>query len=335
MLKELLEKAGGVLNLPKLDSKFFSYLSEQKQVAMLSLKNMDPEKLDQELTNMGMEILGIHDRHYPQRLKEISLPPELIYVKGKKEILSEEGLSVVGSRGMSSYGKAAGLKLLSPIAKKGVVTVSGLAMGIDTLAHEISVNNQTPTVAVLGCGLDRESIYPRNNIGLAQKILTGGGCLVSEYPPLSKPLKHHFIARNRIIARLSRAVLVIEAGKKSGALITANFALEENRDVLAVPGPITNSNSEGTNELIKNGAKPISQYQDILETLGIEETEEKKIELVGDERKLLELIQSGQNTIEEIFNNSVLDQQEILVLLTQLEIKQAIFKSPEGELLAL
>lgn len=212
---------------------------------------------------MLIEELSINNKFYPKQLKEIYNPPKKLYVLGNKEILNYFSVAIVGTRKNSKYGETVATNLSYDLASKNIVIVSGLALGIDSFAHIGALNAKGKTVAVLGHGLD--IIYPKENRNLARKIIQEGGCLVTEYPIGTQIEKEHFPERNRIISGLSRGVVVIEATEKSGSLITADFAVEQGRDVFAVPGEILSQNSFGTNELIKQGAKLITEASDILE----------------------------------------------------------------------
>ncbi len=225
------------------------------------------EKLDRE----DVRMVTILDEAYPRLLKEIYNPPAVLYYKGRLDDERDKYiLGIVGTRNFSDYGRQVVDKIVGEVAEMKVVSVSGLALGIDTLVHNVTVNKGGRTIAVLGSGLDRQNIYPSINRYLADKIAGSGGLILSEYPIGTMPLKEHFPQRNRIIAGLSLATLVIEAPARSGALITTQFAVEFNRDVLAVPGNIENENSAGTNNLIKLGARAVTSAADVLEVLNFE-----------------------------------------------------------------
>jgi DNA processing protein len=205
---------------------------------------------------------------YPPRLAELHDPPARLYLRGQPpEVLSRPAVAIVGARSCSSYGAQVARELGRELAQAGVVVVSGLARGIDGEAHRGALAGGGPTVAVLGCGIDRD--YPRSHAELARRIAESGG-IVSEYEPGVEPAPWRFPARNRIIAGLTLATVVVEARERSGALITADFALELGRDVFAVPGEITSALSRGTNDLLRQGAAPLLSAEDVLSTLGIE-----------------------------------------------------------------
>ncbi|WP_100399358.1 DNA-processing protein DprA [Bacillus sp. FJAT-44742] len=207
-------------------------------------------------------IITPFDSMYPRRLFQMHDPPWVLYVKGQTDILKKSSfLAVVGTRQPTSYGLQAMQMLLPPIIKKRAVIISGLAKGVDTRAHQLAVTHQGYTIAVCGSGFNY--MYPRENLPLS-RMISQSHLLVSEYPPHTPPAKWQFPMRNRIISALSDAVFVIEAGVKSGSLITASQALEQGRDVYALPGPIDSKVSAGTNKLIQDGARPILQPDDLL-----------------------------------------------------------------------
>ena len=221
------------------------------------------DKYEKYMEENNVELIHMYDEYYPEKLKELYDKPIVLYIKGDKTILNEFSLAVIGCREHTKYGEVAAIDISSKIAEKGIITVSGLARGIDSVAHTETVKVHGKTIAVIGSGLD--NIYPKENIFLANEIIKNGGAIISEYIVGSKPDRMHFPARNRIISGLSNGVVVIEAKKKSGTMITVDFALEQGKEVFAVPGNIFSINSEGTNELIKQGAKMVTNIQDILE----------------------------------------------------------------------
>lgn len=207
--------------------------------------------------------ISIKDKHYPDKLKQIYNPPRILYGIGNKEILSEFSIGMVGCRNYSEYGKKAALYFSYELSKKGIHIVSGLAKGIDSFSHIGCLKGNAKTIAVLAGGF--LTIYPKENEKLCHEIVNQGGCILSEYLPEDPPKKYYFIARNRIISGISDGILVVEAKKKSATSIIVDFALEQGRQVFAVPGNINNPNANGTNELIKQGAKLTTGLFDILE----------------------------------------------------------------------
>lgn len=247
--------------------------------------------------------------NYPALLAEIHDPPQELYVWG--EIPSDAPmLAVVGTRKASPYGKQVTPNIVGELSRAGLCIVSGLAYGIDALAHEAALDAMGKTVAVLGSGLDRKSLYPRDHWRLAERIVKGGGAVISEYPEGTPPERFHFPARNRIVAGLSRGVLVVEAPEKSGALITADLALQYNREVFCVPGPIISKNAAGANHLIQLGAKLVMNAEDVLQELGIEygaNSQEPIGNLSKIHQKILEALKPEPQHIDAIVETTKLD----------------------------
>ena len=228
-----------------------------------SHKKHDIDKHMEFMIKHSVDIISIQDEKYPEILKNIYAPPISLYIRGNKEILNDDGVAIIGCRECSQYGKNVARELAYNIAKHNINVISGLAKGIDGVAHKSAVLSGGKTIAVLGNGLD--TIYPNENINLAKEILKSGGAIISEYPLGEKPQKQNFPERNRIVSGMSKGIIVVEAKEKSGTLITVDFALEQGRDVFVVPGNINSENSRGTNELIKQGAQLITSYKDVLE----------------------------------------------------------------------
>ncbi len=226
-------------------------------------------KAEEELENikqLGGDVLILDDGSYPFLLREISDPPITLYVRGNWQACFESPcVAVVGSRRCSTYGENASLMLSRDLAEHGITIVSGLARGIDTAAHRGAINGHGKTIAVLGTGIDE--VYPTENAKLIDEILDSGGAIISQFPLGTPPISMNFPYRNRVISGLSYGVLVVEASERSGSLITARLAAEQNREVFAVPGNITSKNSFGTNYLIKDGAKLVQQWQDVVNEL--------------------------------------------------------------------
>lgn len=219
---------------------------------------------------MKIEKIAINSNEYPEKLRYIYDSPLQLYVLGNNELLNQKGVAIVGARKATEYGKKMAYKFSKELAEMGINIISGLAKGIDAYAHLGATQAQSKvmdskkvgkTIAVMGSGFN--NIYPKENIELARKIIKSGGCIITEYSAETKPEKLNFPKRNRIISGLSNGVLVVEASKISGALITADFALEQGKEVFAIPGDITREQSEGCNELIKDGATIITNSQDI------------------------------------------------------------------------
>ena len=269
------------------------------------------EKQGELLEKTKAEVITYWDRSYPPLLKEISDPPVLLFVLGDENILKEKTFAVVGTRKASSYGLSVTKRFVKVLSKYFVI-ISGMAFGIDSCAHDTAIKTDGKTVAILGNGVD--IIYPSSNRRLYEEIMKNG-CIVSEYPLGTKPAKFRFPERNRLIAGISVGTLIVEAGKKSGALITARYSADYGRDVFTVPGDIDREGSEGTNWLIKMGAYPVISPSDILEMYGISEKaiEEKNV--------LVSLIKKGINTPDEMAQRLNISVEQVLVELTRLELE--------------
>lgn len=238
---------------------------------MLQKKKLIPQQYSENIRKRGIKILTIFDKDYPERLKNISDPPNVLFIKSRLEIPAIAALarnkiiSVVGTRKMTDYGREVTAKLTRELVLKGFTIVSGMALGVDGVAHQETINVGGKTIAVLGAGV--EVIYPREHTGLYHRILDHDGVILSEVAPEKTVGRGIFPARNRIVSGLSQAVLVTEGAIDSGSLITARVALEQGRDVFAVPGPINSALTEGTNYLLKQGARLVTKVEDILEVL--------------------------------------------------------------------
>jgi len=271
------------------------------------------------------------DAEYPALLKQIADPPYGLFKRGPPLPADQTCVAIVGTRNCTSYGKTVASQLARSLAQAGLVIVSGLALGIDALAHQAALEVGGRCVAVLGGGCDDAALYPRHNLRLAQDILRSNGTLLSEFPPGAEALKHHFPLRNRIISGLSRAVVVVEAAEDSGSLITAHQALEQNRDVFAVPGSVLNEQSAGTNKLLKLGAIPCTGAQDILDQLSVAQPAGTPSadpgSLPAPERALLELLDRPLQA-DDIARQLKLNAAEVSGLLVALELKGLI--APQG-----
>ncbi len=293
----------------------------------ISFRNeLDLNKLIEITEKENIKIITLQDKNYPKLLSEIHNPPPIIYYKGNIDLNNDFLLSIVGTRKYSQYGKQAASEISLELAKNKITIVSGMALGIDSISHHSCLEAGGKTIAVLGSGLDYQSIYPSSNRGLAEKIIDFGGAIISEFPPGTKPLKYHFPQRNRIISGLSLGTIVIEAGIKSGSLITAYLALEQNREVFALPGSIYSPNSAGTNKLIKQGARPITSIQDILDTLNFNEIakEIKPKKIIGEndiEQKIIDNLSYEAIHIDEIARLTKLDTSTINSTLIIMEMK--------------
>lgn len=274
-----------------------------------------------------IKFIKIEDENYPEELKKIKQAPKVLYYRGVLPQLNEKCFAIVGTRRCSPYGQQVALKISSELADVGLTIVSGLAPGIDTFSHRAVVEKRKRTIAVLGTGLDEKSIYPQTNLDLSRKIIEYGGCLISELPEGTPGAIFTFPRRNRIISGLSLAVLVVEAKEKSGSLITADWAVKQNKKLFAIPGSIYSSNSAGPNKLIKNGAKLIANTNDILEELGLSHLEISKnnIEAENKEEKLiLDALKEELLHVDKIIEKTKLNASVTATALALMEISGKI-----------
>lgn len=276
------------------------------------------------------------DFHWPTLLNEVprGTAIEGLYVRGTLPSSDSLCVAVVGTRHPSSYGKEAARDIIKTLAShKNVAIVSGMALGIDTIAHETAIEHRLQTIAVLGSGIDERVIYPKNNIQLSRHIVEKGGALISEYEPLAHSERWTFPQRNRIIAGLSQAIIVIEAGEKSGALITGRLGAEYNRDVMALPGSIYSEYSRGSNLLIKEGAYVITRPNDVLDVLKLEHTQhiESPVQedLTDDELKIFQGL-SEEMPLDTLIQKTGLAPHTALATAASLEIRGIIKTTAAG-----
>jgi len=289
-------------------------------------EKLSPEKELFLIDKHKIKVILPEDQDYPSLLKEIHDPPATLFVRGTWPNATLPLLSIVGSRQATPYAERICETIVKPLARSGLIIVSGLALGTDALAHEATVDVNGRTVAVLGSGCDDYHIFPSSNRWLAKKIIENDGAVVSEYPPETEPQKIFFPIRNRIIAGMSSGTLVVEAGIKSGALITARAALENGRELFAIPGPFHSPFSEGTNNLIKTGAHPVTSADDVLSVLGMRCTEkinETKRPEPGSpaEAEILKLLSAQPIHIDDLARATNKNISEISHLLMLMEMK--------------
>ncbi len=278
---------------------------------------------------MNMEqikTISIENKDYPQLLKKIPDAPKTLFYRGELKA-NENCVAVVGARRCSSYGKAIAFDLAGDLGQAGLTVVSGLAPGIDTSAHQAVVERGKRTIAVLGTGLDEKILYPQQNLNLTRKIIETGGCLISEYPPATRGNTFTFPQRNRLISGLSLGIIVVEAKKKSGALITANWAKRQGRKVFAVPGSIHSLNSQGCHLAIKQGAKLIENSRDVLEELNLPILTCNSKHLSGENKEetlILEALKQGPLYIDKIIEAADLSPDKVAGNLSIMEIQGKI-----------
>ncbi|MCX5701878.1 MAG: DNA-processing protein DprA [Candidatus Omnitrophica bacterium] len=342
-LKKLLDYFGkpeNILKAPRQKLMQVSNIGEKIAEKISSFKTEDLKKELELAKKLNLRIITFEDADYPQNLKNIPDPPIVLYVRG--ELKKEDNLSIaiVGSRRASFYGLSSAERFAQELSSRGFTIVSGMARGIDTYAHRGALKAGTRTIAVMGSGFNQ--IYPPENKKLAKEI-TKNGAVISELPINSEPLPQNFPRRNRVISGLSLGVLVVEAARNSGALITADFALEQGRDVFALPGKIDSNTSFGTNELIKQGAKLISCVDDIIEEFSFLKTTKtppkyKPVELKNDDRQdgllssdesiLYNLVSGESISLDEIVEKTNLSVGIVYNTLLRLQFKKLIKELP-------
>lgn len=326
-----------LLSLDAASLRGVSFLEAADSAKIISVRESAPFRKEiEDIVHSSCSVLTLGDASYPALLKEIYSPPPVLYVRGNPQSLSGFSVAMVGSRRASSYGVAVAERFAYKLGLYGVTVVSGFARGIDTASCRGALNARGKTIAVLGSGV--YNIYPKENEPLIEKIIEYEGAVVSEFPLHTAPLAAHFPRRNRIISGLSRAVVVVEAARKSGALITASCALEQNRDVFAIPGNITTPLSEGTHALIKEGACLVRSPEEILEELRYSfvppahgragEDSRFSEEALTPEEKLLYTILDTERSVEEIAGLCSLDIRRILQVLFTLRNRNIIKELP-------
>lgn len=318
-----------------------SQLTEEISSRIIQTRDkINPDREWQKLETENIIIITKQDENYPKPLKQIPQPPHLLYIRGKLPKENQLCISVVGSRKYTSYGKQACEKIVSGLASCGVSIISGLALGIDSIAHQATLDVGGTTIAILGTGIDSKTIYPAQNLNLANNILKTDGALISEFAPGTKAMPYHFPMRNRIVSGLSRGVLIVEASEKSGSLITAGLALEQNRDVFAIPGPIFSESSKGTNNLIKQGAKIVASAEDIIEEYLDSMPHSNKdistgklplLDLSEDENRILESLSSEPLELDQLLKSANIRANQFNSVLTMLEIR-GIIKNRNGKI---
>ncbi len=341
-LKRLLESFGRVSRIIKAkESQLLGVRDIGEGIAAGIVKcASETDSLKKELALIekeNVQIITISDDQYPASLKEIYDPPPVLYLKGSLLSSDLNSVALVGSRRASFYGQSMCERLAYELAAKGISVVSGLARGIDTAAHRGALRARGRTIAVLGSGITR--IYPRENKELAEQI-SNSGCLLSEFPLCAHPARENFPRRNRIISGLSLGVVIVEAAQRSGALITANFALEQGREVFAVPGKIDSLTSWGTHSLIKDGAKLVENANDIITELGLDinpslgKNKEKRQgecllpNLTSEEKEIYSFLSTDPQYIDEIAKVSGVSLVKVLSLLVKLELKKLTRQLP-------
>ncbi|MDO8494956.1 MAG: DNA-processing protein DprA [bacterium] len=286
---------------------------------------INPQKEYARVLDTGLQIITLNDPAYPPSLKNVADRPFLLYIKGNADILNNLCFGIVGTRNPTDYGRRATPVIAEGIAKAGFTIVSGLAMGIDGMAHQTAVKNKLPTIAVLGGGINDNSIVQQNQ-ALSKDIIKTGGAIISEYSLNVHGHKQSFPQRNRIISGLSKGILVVEADEKSGSLITARCALDQNRDVFAVPGSIFSPRSQGPNNLIRAGAKLVASASDILTDYNIQYNLFKPVVAPANEleKKILKSIGHETVTLDQIIRQTERPTREVVSCLMDMELESKV-----------
>ena len=314
---------GIILNSSESKLRRFGLSNKLIREILYCQEHFTPEWVISELKRYKVSAITINNPSYPRLLKEIYDPPSIIYFRGRLD-LNSLMIGVVGSRKPTDYGKHVTYDTAYKLASNGICIVSGLALGIDSIAHQAALDAKGKTVAVMGCGLDK--IYPTSHERLANEIISKGGSIISEFPIGAPPMKYNFPARNRIISGLGQALIVTEAAKDSGSLITATDALEQNREVFAIPGSIHNINSSGPNNLIKRGAHLMESVSDIYDELGLKSPEvavaiRKIVPRNQLEEVVIECLKSQPKHIDQIIKEISLGHNKVSSTLTIMEIE--------------
>lgn len=328
-----------LFNFSKTKLRSYERVGEATALAILSFKDWDKvDRIIEQSANIGAHIITLADKEYPQLLKEIYDPPLILWIKGDVNALAKPGIGVIGTRNASTSGKKIANKLSSELASQGLCIFSGLAYGIDTIAHKAALESEGITVAVLGSGID--VLYPPENKDVANKIVKSGGAVISEFPLGTIPDKGNFPERNRVVSGLSLGVLVVESGIKGGSMITAEMALDQNREVFAVPHSLENASGTGCNYLIKKGAAKLVQVvDDILVELPIHlnkddntispiVTEEpanwRSLELDEQSTQICEILENMPYQIDDLADLMEVNTSQLLVTLLQLEMQDVV-----------
>ena len=336
-LSRLLEYFGKPENILKAPTEELTHvfgIADKIAAKIASLRKEDLSKEFASAKKLGLKIITLYDKDYPENLKNIPGAPIVLYIKGELKEEDKSAIAIVGSRRASFYGMSCAERFGFELAENKFSVVSGMARGIDTCAHRGALKASGRTIAVIGSGFNH--LYPLENERLAEEISLSGA-VISEFPIDTKPLPHNFPRRNRLISGLSLGVLVVEAAGNSGALITADFALEQGREVFAIPGKVDSNNSFGTNELIKQGAKLVSCADDIMDEFILpskplvkEAARENKNESLVDcnEAKVYDLINEKSVQLDELVEKSSLDIPQISDILLKLRLKKLVRELP-------
>ncbi len=299
--------------------------SRQRENILIERKQINPEKIHNALQKYGIGLLLYKDPLYPTCLKKIHCPPPLLFYKGNPQKLQGQNVAVVGTRKASSYGKKQAFKIAQTLSSQNITIVSGLAIGIDSRAHQAAFNQRGGTIAVLGGSLLPQDIYPPQAKNLTREIIENNGLILSESPPFIPLHPGCFPQRNRIIAGLSTHVIIIEAPLRSGALITANHALEENREILVLPGDIDRKSAQGTNELIRQGAGLICSFEDLQSIFNVSELPKSTPKYNSLENQIIQILETSPAPLDKLLNQMPqIPYNNLIETLTKLEMKKEV-----------
>lgn len=338
LLVQAFDDPSKIFSLSKTELRSVEGIGEASALSILSFKDWDKvTHILKQTERSKSQIITLADSEYPTLLEQIYDPPILFWLKGNVEALSKPGVGVIGTRNTTAYGRKIGERLSKELGEEGLCIFSGLAYGIDAIAHKAALDVGAPTVAVLGSGID--NLYPKKNADLANRIVKEGGAVISEFPLGSKPDAGNFPVRNRIVSGMSLGVLVVESGIKGGSMITADLALDQNREVFAVPHSLENLSGSGCNYLIKNGsAKLVQTVEDMLVELPIESggtlkknerdlaspKKWKDEDLDELSKRICEFLGQGEAQIDVISDTLEAHTSQLLVALLQLEMKELV-----------
>lgn len=316
-----------IANIPEIGYKRAENVASRK-------KDIDPNQTLDEILSRNLKVITYQDKDYPEALKHITNPPARLFIKGDlKNCNLNKTLGVVGSRKATPYILEILTKLIKDLPANDITIISGMAYGTDTCAHRASLDANLKTIAVLGSGLD--NIYPATNKSLFEEIINGNGAAISEYYPTTAPMAWQFPHRNRIVSGLSQGVILAEGAQKSGALITARLATEQNKELLCIPGQVTNPNTYGPHKLIKEGAALITSAQDIMDAMDwqaelvLQCQKIDKIKLLDNEEKVYKTLSLEPKSIDNIIKETDLSTAELMVILTSLELQGIIKQLPQ------
>ncbi len=338
LLVKAFDDPSSIFKRSKRELRSVESIGEASALSILTFNKWDEvDHLIKETEKVKSQIITIADPEYPSLLKQIYDPPALFWIKGNPDALSKQGVGVIGTRNATPYGKNMAEKLSKEIGENGLCIFSGLAHGIDAISHKAALDVGAFTVGVLGSGID--NFYPKENAGLANRIVKEGGAVITEFPLGTMPDAGNFPVRNRIVSGMSLGVLVVESGIKGGSMITADLALDQNREVFAVPHALDNLYGTGCNYLIKTGAaKLVQTVDDILEELPIEQEKKnsstridlpkpklwRNEELDDLSKKVCELLELGEAQIDSMSDELEVNTSQLLVVLLQLEMKELV-----------